>query len=75
MATGWTWDYVWETMTFQKLEAFGRMWKKNPPPHISVAQVSAMLKAFFGVKDKEIDRGNVPEPILPGFMTQPDMEE
>ncbi len=73
MATGWTWDYIWETMTFQKLEAFGRMWKKNLPPHISMAQVNAMLKAFFGVK--EIDTGPSAAPILPGFITQPDIEE
>jgi hypothetical protein len=73
MATGWTWDYIWETMTFQKLEAFGRMWKKSPPPHVSIGQVSAMLKAYFGVEEK--DKGPAPEPILPGFMTQSDFEE
>lgn len=72
MATGWTWDYVWETMTFQKLEAFGRMWKKNPPPHVSSSQIAAMLKSFFGVKEKD----TVPAaPILPGFMTKADIEE
>jgi hypothetical protein len=73
MATGWTWDYVWETMTFQKLEAFGRMWKKSPPPHVSISQVNTMLKAFFGVKDKE--SGPATAPVLPGFVTQPDIEE
>ena len=73
MVTGWTWDYVWETMTFQKLEAFGRMWKKSPPPHVSAAQVASMLKSLFGAKDKE--SGPAPIAILPGFMTKPDIEE
>jgi hypothetical protein len=74
MATGWTWDYVWETMTFQKLEAFGRMWKKNPPPHISLSHLSSMMKSYFGIEDKAVDQRKS-EPILPGFMTQPDIEE
>jgi hypothetical protein len=74
MATGWTWDYVWETMTFQKLEAFARMWKKNPPPHVSLGQINQIIKAWLGVKGKD-DPAEKREPILPGFMTQPDIEE
>jgi len=73
MATGWTWEYVWETMTFQKLEVFGRVWKRNPPLNVSMAQVNAILKAYFGIEDKTSNKPK--EPVLPGFMTQPDFEE
>lgn len=73
MATGWTWDYVWETMTFQKLEAFCRIWEKNPPLHVSSAQIATMMKAYFGVGDK--DTGDSRAPAMPGFLTQPDIED
>jgi hypothetical protein len=62
-------------MTFQKLEAFGRMWRKNPPPHISLGQLNSMMKSYFGVEDKSPEPGKAAEGILPGFMTQPDFEE
>jgi hypothetical protein len=61
-------------MTFQKLEAFARMWKKNPPPHVSLGQINQIIKAWLGVKGKD-DPAEKREPILPGFMTQPDIEE
>jgi hypothetical protein len=73
MATGWTWDYVWETMTFQKLEAFGRMWRKSPPPHVALGQLSFMVRTYLGFKDKDSEP-DAP-PILPGFITQSDFEE
>ena len=44
--TGWTWDYVEETLTIPRLKALYGEWRVNPPLPIIVA-------AFLGVKPKE----------------------
>lgn len=73
MATGWTWEYVWENMTLQRLEVMGRLWKKAPPEHVSAARIYALFAAWLGVKEES----NVPAAPaqLPGFLTLPDIEE
>jgi hypothetical protein len=51
MATGWTWEYVWENMTLQRLDVMSRLWKKTPPHHVSTAKIYALFAAWLGVKD------------------------
>ena len=69
MATGWTWEYVWEHMTLQRLEVFMRVWKDAPPPNVGLARVTALLKAFMGVKDP------TPPGPAPEFASLPEVED
>lgn len=71
MATGWTWEYVWENMTFQRLESMSKVWKKIPPHHISTAKIYNLFAAWLGVKDKSQKSDFVPPP----FINMPDIEE
>ena len=70
MATGWTWEYVWENMTFQRLEVFMRIWKQTPPPNVSLGILTTLLKHFMGVEENR-------SPIPPGedLATLSDFEE
>jgi len=70
LATGWTWEYVWENMTLRRLEVMNRLWKDCPPPNISLAKVSAMIAAFLGI---ESVRSAPKEP--PALLNMPDFEE
>ena len=44
--TGWTWDYVEETLTVPRLKALHREWERHPPLPI-------LFAAWVGVKPKE----------------------
>jgi hypothetical protein len=44
--TGWTWDYVDETLTVARLKALQDYWADNPP-------VQAMIAAYFGIKPEK----------------------
>jgi hypothetical protein len=37
MATGWTWEYVMDTMTIPRYEIIKAEWRRNPPVHHLVA--------------------------------------
>ena len=60
-------------MTLRRLGVMNRLWKKSPPPHISLAKLSAMVAAYLGVKEEK------PPAILPEraneIPTLPDIEE
>ena len=45
--TGWTWDYVWETLSVDRLQALEKDWGAEPMTHILVA-------AFMGVEVKPV---------------------
>lgn len=53
MATGWTWEYVWENMTLQRLDVLNRLWKRIPPQHISTSKIYTLFAAGLGVEDEE----------------------
>lgn len=73
MATGWTWEYVWNHMTLQRLDAMQRLWKKCPPPHVNLSMITALLKAFMGVKDEvQLPKGPAK---MPEFVNLPEIEE
>jgi hypothetical protein len=36
-ATGWTWEYIGQCLTWPRLEAMHAHWRRYPPVHISVA--------------------------------------
>lgn len=44
--TGWTWDYVEDTLTMDRLKALQAYWADCPP-------IQAMIAAYFGIKPKE----------------------
>jgi hypothetical protein len=44
--TGWTWDYVEETLTMERLKALKDYWERCPP-------VQAMIAAYFGIKGEQ----------------------
>ena len=48
---GWTWEYIDECMTFERLESCDRYWKEHPPIHIIVADYMGYEKPKT-VKDK-----------------------
>ena len=73
LATGWSWEYVWENMTMQRLDAFGKVWKNAPPPHVSLARITHLLKAFMGVKDDA--SGSSDRSAAEQLMNMPDIEE
>jgi hypothetical protein len=69
--TGWGWDYVEDHVTGDRLAAFGRYWRQNPPLHMLVQGLSA----YFGVWKPEPDaaptgRGSLDElrAMFPGGM-------
>ena len=58
---------------FQRLEAFNRVWKRQPPNGVSLAYITALLKAFMGVKD---EAPALPDNSAPPAFTQiPDFED
>ncbi len=44
--TGWTWDYVEDTLTVPRLKSLYVEWKKHPP-------IPILLAAFMGIKPVE----------------------
>lgn len=46
MATGWTWDYVAESMDIPRLKKMQHYWQDNPPVHVMVA-------AYLGIKKRK----------------------
>lgn len=44
--TGWTWDYVEDTITIPRLRALHEEWQRHPP-------VPLMLAACLGIRPKE----------------------
>lgn len=49
---GWTWEYVDDNMTLERLNAMELYWKENPPLHILVANYMGYEKPK-NAKDKE----------------------
>ena len=47
-STGWSWDYVEETLTVPRLLALCACWRNHPPAHL-------LLAAWLGVKPKRYD--------------------
>jgi len=44
-ATGWTWEYIDEHMTLDRLAALNKHWETFPPVHKQLARIaSAFLK-------------------------------
>jgi len=43
--TGWTWDYVDENMTMERLNALTGYWEDHPP-------LQAMIASYFGIESK-----------------------
>jgi hypothetical protein len=59
--TGWTWDYVNDTLTFERLDALRREWDRNPP-------LTLMAKAYLGIKTPTAaDKEWKPPEELPEF--------
>lgn len=48
--TGWTWDYIGEHMTLDRLGALTKYWNSHPPMHLMVA-------AYLGIKPTRGGRG------------------
>lgn len=44
--TGWTWEYIDESMDIPRLTALNRYWESSPPIH-------TMLAAFFGYEPRK----------------------
>lgn len=44
--TGWTWDYVEETLTIPRLKSLQSEWQKHPP-------VPLLLAAVYGIKPEK----------------------
>ena len=42
-ATGWTWDYIDEHMTFSRYQALCAYYEANPPVHLMMKQYFAAL--------------------------------
>lgn len=36
-STGWTWDYVEESLDFPRLSALSQYWQQHPPTHVLLA--------------------------------------
>jgi hypothetical protein len=41
--TGWSWEYIDESITLPRLYAMNAYWAKNPPVHL-------LLRQFFGYR-------------------------
>jgi hypothetical protein len=54
--TGWTWEYVDEEMTLERLDGFTANWNRSPP----VSSLGSILLAIFGAKPAK--KGSRPEP-------------
>jgi len=50
--TGWTWEYIDETMTLPRFYSLLDFWEVTPPLARSINEVRMMLRLYFGIKDK-----------------------
>jgi len=48
--TGWTWDYVEDTLTVSRLQALHKEWKRHPP-------LALMVAAYLGITPPEEKSG------------------
>ncbi len=68
-ATGWTWEYIDETMTIPRLNGMRKYWESYPPTHISTAR---LCMAYLDIKpaDHQAEEWNPEEsdPILASIM-------
>jgi hypothetical protein len=64
--SGWTWDYVEETVTVERMMAMYDEWRINPP-------LTLMVKAYLGIKGESPAAEQPFEP--PAFLNLPDFEE